>query len=130
MKISSFPKMGKLTLVTSLLAVGVATGLHAMNDVAVASSTPPLPVYQANPTYSVPMRYDQVHGSVKVSFLVDSEGNVRDPIILRTDDARLSKSALAAVRIWKFKPARKNGEPLDIRVVQTINFPVFDPAGR
>jgi protein TonB len=76
------------------------------------------------------MRYDQVHGSVKVSFLVDSEGNVRDPIILNTDDARLAKSALAAVRNWKFKPAFRNGEPIDFRVVQTIKFPVFDPADR
>lgn len=76
------------------------------------------------------MRYDQVHGSVKVSYLVDSEGNVRDLIILKTSDARLTESALAAVRNWKFKPAFGKGEPIDFRVIQTINFPIYDPAGR
>jgi protein TonB len=130
MKIPSFPRIGKLSLVAGLVAVSVATGVRAMSDVPIGLSILPQPIYQPNPKYSVPMRYDQVHGSVKVSFLVDSEGSVRDPIILKTSDARLAESALAAVRNWRFKPAFRNGEPIAVRVVQTINFPVFDPAGR
>ncbi len=101
-----------------------------MGAVPIVFSTPPQPIYQPNPKYSVPMRYDQVHGSVEMSFLVDSGGNVRDPIILKTNDARLAASALTAVRNWRFKPAVRNGEPIDFKVVQTINFPIFDPAGR
>ncbi|HEY1763882.1 MAG TPA: energy transducer TonB [Opitutaceae bacterium] len=117
-------------MVSCLAAAIAATNVYAMSDVPVASTKDPQPIYQPGPEYSLAMRYDEVHGAVKVSFLVDSRGNVTDPVVVRANDARLAKSALDAVRHWKFKPALRDGEPIARRVVQTIDFPVFDPAGR
>ena len=130
MKIPSFPDLGKMTVASCLAAALAATNVYAMGDVPVASIDNPAPIYQPSPKYSLAMRYDRVHGAVKVSFLVDARGNVTDPVVVRANDARLAESAVDAVRNWKFKPALRSGEPVARRVVQTIDFPVFDPASR
>jgi protein TonB len=128
MKLPLFPQLGKLTVATCLAGAIAGTSVQAMGDVQLSSTSLPQAVFQPSPKYSLPMRYDQVHGAVKVSFLVDSRGKVSDPIVLRADDGRMADAALAAVRAWTFRPAVRNGEPVNCRVVQTINFPVFDPA--
>lgn len=130
MNIPSFPKPGKLTVVSCLAAALAATNVYAMGGVPVASSDRPQTIYQPSPRYSVAMRYDQVHGAVKVSFLVDSTGNVSDLVVVKASDRRMAVAAVEAVRSWKFRPALKNGEPVACRVVQTLDFPAFNPAAR
>jgi protein TonB len=76
------------------------------------------------------MRYDQVHGAVKVSFVVDSKGDVVAPRIVSANDPRLAESALAAIRNWKYRPACRNGVPVQCRMIENINFPLFDAQNR
>jgi periplasmic protein TonB len=126
MKTRSNPEMRLLSLVACIAALLVTAQAHAMGDAPIASSTPPAPVYRPSPKYTVPMRYDRVHGAVKVSFVVDAKGEVVAPRILSARDPRMAESALAAVRSWKFRPASRNGVPIQCYMIENINFPVFD----
>jgi periplasmic protein TonB len=126
MKTRSIPEMGLLSLVACIAALLATAQAHAMGEATMPSSTLPTPIFRPSPKYTVPMRYDQVHGTVEVSFVVDSKGDVVAPRILSAKDPRMAESALAAVRSWKYRPALRNGAPVPCLMIENINFPVFD----
>lgn len=61
-------------------------------------------------------------GVVIVSFVVDEEGRVLDPVALRSPDPRLSEAAIAAVREARFWPGRQEGRPVRVRSVLPVTF--------
>jgi len=48
-------------------------------------------------------------GTVFVVFIVNSEGRVQDPIILRSSNLLLNAHVLSGVKLWRHTPARLNG---------------------
>lgn len=78
---------------------------------------------KVEPRYPVGAREGGISGSVQVRFVVDARGKVRDPEVMRAEPPDIfDKSALAAVRKWRFKPARKDGRSVATRVVLPIRF--------
>ncbi|GAB1536948.1 hypothetical protein ADMFC3_25790 [Geovibrio sp. ADMFC3] len=72
------------------------------------------------PRYAVNNR---IEGSVTVSFTLDRQGNVVNPQAVKSDPPNVfENSALAAVRKWKFTPAIKGGEAVNVRMVVVVNF--------
>ena len=65
-----------------------------------------------------------VTGLVTVTFLVDDKGNVQDPSVVKSSHRELEESALTAIKKWRFKPARKDGVPVAIKVTIPIKFEV------
>jgi hypothetical protein len=55
--------------------------------------------------------------------VVDSEGCVRNPRVLKGLPFGLSEAAMAAVQGWLFKPARLHGSPVAVYYVIPIPFP-------
>ncbi len=82
----------------------------------------PRPIIQTTPQYPLDLRQNKVNGEVLVEFLVDPQGNVRNPKIIRSTNAGFNESVLRAVRTWRFEPGRKGGTAVTTRVRVPIPF--------
>jgi protein TonB len=83
----------------------------------------PEPRVRIAPVYPFEMRRAGIKGNVLVSFVVDSNGNVRDPFVVKSTSPAFEQAAIDAVLKWKFTPGKKGGVAVNTdRVQQTINF--------
>ncbi len=64
-----------------------------------------------------------IQGTVILEVVVDSEGCVCNPRVLKGLPFGLNEAAMVAVRSWFFKPARLNGTPVAVYYVIPISFP-------
>jgi TonB family protein len=73
--------------------------------------TPPNLQKRVNPVYPQLAQQRGVEGTITVNALIDEKGNVIETAILKgiQDDKGLGRAAEAAVKKWKFDPARKGG---------------------
>ena len=62
-----------------------------------------------------------VEGAVQLMATVSASGNVATVKIL-SGDSLLTKAAVDAVKQWKYKPYRLNGQPVEIQTQITVNF--------
>jgi len=64
-----------------------------------------------------------VEGWVKLQFTVGVDGQVQDAVVVEAQPSNLfDRAALQAVRQWRFKPRRINGQAVVTPVVQTLSF--------
>jgi TonB family protein len=63
-------------------------------------------------------------GSVVLDVQVAADGRVENAEVRDTLDPELDQNALAAVRQWKFEPARRDGEPVAATITVQITYPV------
>ena len=63
-------------------------------------------------------------GVVMVSCTIDEKGDVRDAAIEKSTNVSFNPSALAAVKKWKFKPAKVDGAPVAKKVTIPLKFTV------
>ena len=82
----------------------------------------PKVVSEVEPEYPKSARETRTQGTVVVAIVVDVKGNVRDPRVVKGVNRDLDRSALAAVKKWKFKPASRKGEPVAARVNVEVSF--------
>ncbi|KXU35590.1 hypothetical protein AXK11_00655 [Cephaloticoccus primus] len=82
----------------------------------------PQPRFRVQPQYPFEMRRAGVEGEVLVEFIVDSNGEVRNPFIVRSSQRDFEQSAIQAVSKWKFRPGRKGGRNVNTRVQQLLSF--------
>jgi protein TonB len=66
--------------------------------------SPPVPAQKPEPGYTEEARLAGVDGRVRVSLVVDTEGNPTDLKVTRAIGFGLDETALATVASWKFKP--------------------------
>ena len=95
--------------------------LIAENHGLAKNRTPPRVVRQVAPTYPYSMRLSRMRGEVQVQFIVDIEGNVRRPFVVRSLNPAFDEPATEAVGKWRFEPGREDGVP----VYTTMQVPVF-----
>ena len=102
--------------------------LHAQSTV--YESTPgngvvlPSVVREVKPKYTAAAMEKKIQGSVWLSIIVGTTGDVTDATVSKSLDAEfgLDDEALAASRQWKFKPATKDGQPVAVRVTLELTF--------
>lgn len=63
-----------------------------------------------------------IEGRVFVQFIVDKNGNVTDPVVLRSPHKLLSEEALRVIRTAKFKPGKQRTKPVKVRMALPISF--------
>lgn len=63
-----------------------------------------------------------VEGRVFIQFVVDKEGNVRDPKVLRDIGGGCGEAAIEAVKEVKFTPGRLNGEAVNVQYSMPVTF--------
>lgn len=107
--------------------LGVLSLALAMAVPAVAESKiePPVPVRTVAPEYPDALKRDGAMGIVVVDCTVDEQGNVVNPQVEKSTNKGFDEAALSAVKKWKFKPAKRDGNPIAKKVSIPIKF-VFD----
>ena len=63
-----------------------------------------------------------VEGRVIVQFVVDEEGNVQDPQVVRGIGAGCDEEAIRAVKQAKFQPGKQRGKPVKVKMSLPITF--------
>ena len=76
------------------------------------------------PQYTADARLAKVEGTVVVESVIDREGCVRKPTVVKGLPNGLSEAALDALRLWVFSPALFGGKPVAVYYPLTINFQV------
>jgi len=82
----------------------------------------PVPTEKADPAYPMELMHANVHGSVTLHAIIQSDGNVGEVQVLSSPDERLDGYAASALERWKFLPALKAGKPVALEAVVVIPF--------
>lgn len=88
--------------------------------------TPPRATRQTRPVYPFAQRASGLRGEVLVDFVVDVQGQVTNPFVVRTLNPAFNEPALEAIRQWKFEPGRKGGVPVPTHMQVPIVFQLDD----
>ena len=67
-----------------------------------------------SPEYPINLKARGVTGEVLTSFFIDEEGNVISPTVVKTSNRSFNDNVINALRQWKFSPAERNGEAVEI----------------
>jgi TonB family protein len=86
------------------------------------NARPPEPKYTPDPGYSMEARQKRFEGTVYLQVIVDKSGEVTWIQIKRALGMGLDEEAVDAVKQWKFNPAKRNGEPVPIRMTVEVDF--------
>ena len=78
-------------------------------------------ITQTKPEYPAEARASHVQGEVVLHAIIDKEGKISEVQVLSGDDV-LAKSAVEAVRQWKYKPMLVDGEPREVDTTITVTF--------
>jgi periplasmic protein TonB len=89
-----------------------------------AGMEPPRKIKDVKPTYPPGALAERALGTVVVDATIGIDGTVLDVVVVRSVPA-LDRSAIEAVRQWRFLPARFNGEPIAVVVTVVVNFAIY-----
>lgn len=81
----------------------------------------PTVIQRVEPVITADMKRRKLSGTVVVQTFVSREGRVIDARVSRSV-AGLDDAAVAAVRQWRFKPARSGGRPVDTWLAVPVRF--------
>jgi len=87
-----------------------------------AGIEPPRLVREVKADYTDEGRRRGITGEVLLEIIVQSDGSVGDVTVLRGLGAGLDQRAVAAVRQWRFTPARRRGTAVDVIVQVAVDF--------
>jgi TonB family protein len=85
----------------------------------------PIPIYCPDPPYSEQARKDKFSGTVVVQIIVDTKGDVRYVNVVKPLGHGLDEKAIETIRTWQFKPAMRNGSPVNVRMPVEVSFRLF-----
>jgi periplasmic protein TonB len=90
----------------------------------------PVATQKVDPAYPMELMRRNVHGTVTLYAVIRNDGSVTDIRVLRGVDDNLDEFARNALSRWRFRPATKNGSPVDLEAVIMIPFrPVRSKSG-
>ena len=84
--------------------------------------TGPAPLKKVDPKYPPELRAAHVDGEVVLYAIIRKDGSVDSIQLVKSIDPRLDANAMEALAQWKFRPAEKHGEPIDLEAVVHIPF--------
>jgi TonB family protein len=82
---------------------------------------PPRVTHQVNPAYKDEEGF-RITGSVIVGLVVSSKGEPKEVHVVRSLEKTVDQSAVEAVQQWQFEAARKDGQPVAVRITVEIRF--------
>lgn len=91
---------------------------------------PPRALKQKDAEYPPTMIRYGLDGTVKLGFWVDLEGNVKNPVVVSSNNPAFEEPAIKALRDWKFQPATRDGKPVEYRERIEFKFRLSDDRGR
>jgi TonB family protein len=119
--------------VLSLLCAN-ATAQTPANSVSDAAAPPDSPVdidpprvtWAPDPKYPKSARNVGHQGTSILNLVIGINGRPHDITIVRPLDEELDACAIAAVRKWRYKPALREGEPVEVQVHARIRFRLYN----
>ena len=84
--------------------------------------TAPVPLHKVDPKYFPAAMADRVEGKVRLAAVIRKNGRVDSVRLLQHLDDRLDQSAQDAIDQWRFEPALRNGQPVDVDALIEIPF--------
>lgn len=84
--------------------------------------TQPKLIYRVDPEYSEEARKARFEGVVILEAIVRKDGGVDLVHVVRSVGLGLDQTAIEAVKQWRFRPATKNGAPVDVPVKVQVTF--------
>ena len=97
------------------------SGVDALFSVADLDQTPRV-IYQPGPMLTKELR-KKAPGTVYIIFVVDQQGRVENPMVQKSSNPIFEKSALNAIKQWKFEPGKRNGKSVRFRMRVPFTFP-------
>jgi protein TonB len=79
-----------------------------------ASDTDVVPIVRVQPQYPLRASERGIEGWVEVEFTISKLGTVKDPMVINSHPSSIfDRSALKAIRKWKYNPKIEDGEPVE-----------------
>ena len=118
----------------SSLTVGTAAQTPSNNDgPSVTNSAdsdvdidPPRLTWAPDPKYPKSARNVGHQGTSILNLVVGTDGKPHDITIVRPLDEELDAFALAAVQKWRYRPALRDGEPVEVQVHARVRFRLYN----
>jgi periplasmic protein TonB len=85
----------------------------------------PRAVFAPDPEYSEEARKAKYQGTVVLYMIVGPDGRARDIRVMRSVGMGLDEKAIAAVRTWKFDPARRDGQAVAVQINVEVSFRLY-----
>ena len=82
----------------------------------------PQPIRKVDPKYPPTMIAEHVEGEVVLYGVIRRDGSVDSIQLVKGIDEQLDENAKKAFAQWKFRPAEKQGETLEVEVIAHIPF--------
>ena len=86
----------------------------------------PVLVKEIKPQYTADAMRARVQGVVTLECVVQPDGAIGETRVTKSLDPGLDKEAIKAVKQWRFKPGRKDGKPVPVRVALEVTFTLRD----
>jgi protein TonB len=123
----SKPPPVALDIEMPLISVPVATGngpyIGQWSPDDAAAEGDVVPIVRIDPQWPREALIEGTEGWVEVEFTILADGSVADPSVLQSEPPRLfDRNALRAILRWKFKPRIVDGQAVERRAVQRIDF--------
>lgn len=88
----------------------------------------PSPIRKVDPKYPPTLINEHVEGEVVLYAVIRRDGSVDSIQLVRGVDDELDKNAMNALSQWKFRPATRQGEPVELEAI--IHIPFHAPDDR
>ncbi len=86
------------------------------------SLSAPLPLHKEDPKYPSTLMEARIEGEVILYGVIRQNGTVDSIQLIRGIDGRLDVNAMNAFSEWKFEPATREGQPVDLEAIVHIPF--------
>ncbi len=79
-------------------------------------------MHKVDPKYPPALMSARVQGDVILYAIIRKNGTVDSIQLIKGIEPRLDQNAMEALARWKFRPAERRGEPVELEAVVTIPF--------
>ena len=101
---------------------GAGPGIYTAG---VGGVSQPVPIFTPEAEFSDEARRQKYQGVCMISLIVDAQGNPQSPRVVRRLGMGLDEKAMEAVLRYRFKPAKKDGRPVAVRMTVEVNFRLY-----
>jgi TonB family protein len=110
------------------LPIAIALALASLlSGQELSHTTAPMVIAKIDPVYLDQARLLHLEGDVILRVIVGTDGLARNPqVVGRYIGAYLDQSAIDAVQKWRFAPATKDGQPVEMPAQVEVNFRIRD----
>ncbi len=95
--------------------------LPPASSVQAANIEPAELISRRDPVYPMIAKSTRISGSVEIHFKISADGKVFDAAVIQGPPV-LAQAALQAVQEWRYRPARRNGIPVESEATMAFDF--------